>query len=328
VVNNPGDLQLSIKGTNDSLTIAGYYNMQPANFVFQFADGTLGASDMASLPALLEGTEDADTLYTPSSMAGILNGNGGDDVLNGSNGNDILQGNLGDDTLNDNAGNNLLDGGQGTDSLTGGAGNEFFAGGAGNDTITTGDGADVMAFNRGDGQDTINGGIGTDNTLSLGGGIQYADLSLSRTGNDLILEVGSGEQVTLANWYDTSANYKSLLNLQIVADAMATYDPASADPLLNQTIQNFDFTAIVDSFDQSGVASQWSLMNSLLAAHLSGSDAAALGGDLAHQYGMTGNFSGMNLAAAQGVINDPQFGNAMQSLQPLQGLKGGSPTLA
>jgi Ca2+-binding RTX toxin-like protein len=233
--------------------------------------------------------------------------------------------------MNDTAGSNLFDGGQGADTLTGAAGNEMFAGGAGNDTITTGNGYDIIAFNRGDGQDILNGGVGTDNTITLGGGIQYSDLALSKVGNDLILEVGNSEQITLKNWYDTTANYKSVLDLQVVADAMTAFDPASSDPLLNKAIQQFDFTAIANSFDTARGANatfmHWSALNTLLPAYLSGSDSAAFGGDVAHQYGKNGTLSGMNLAAAQSVINDPLFGAQMQALQPLQGLQGGAVSL-
>lgn len=269
---------------------------------------------------------------TGNTLDNYLLGNASNNTLNGAGGNDLLQGGLGDDTLSDTLGNNLLDGGAGADTLTGSAGNELFTGGAGNDTINTGNGADIIAFNRGNGQDILNGGVGTDNTISLGGGIQYADLALSKTGNDLILEVGNGDQITLSNWYDTAANYKSVLNLQVVADAMAAFDPASADPMLNKAIQDFDFTTLVASFDQARGADptflHWNAMNSLLNAHLSASDTAALGGDLAHQYGMGGSFSGMNLTAAQNVINAPQFGAQAQTLNSLQGLQGGLVTLA
>ena len=194
--------------------------------------------------------------------------------------------------------------------------------------------------------DVVNGGIGTDNTITLGKGICYADIALSKVNNDLIIEVGptstssgqastnSGqvsEQLTLANWYDTSANYKSVLDLQVMADAMAGFDAASTDPLLNQAVQNFDFTAIANAFDQargtSATLMHWSATNNLLAAHLAGSDTAALGGDLAHQYGTTGSFIGMNLTAAQDVLNVPQFGAQAQALRPLQGLQGGAVTL-
>ena len=67
-------------------------------------------------------------------------------------------------------------------------------------------------------------------------------------------------------------------------------------------------------------------MDTLL-AHLSASNTGALGGDLAYQYGKAGSFSGMNLAAAQTVMNDATFGTTPQALRPLQGLQGGAVTL-
>jgi Ca2+-binding RTX toxin-like protein len=257
----------------------------------------------------------------------LMNGGFGNDILNGDAGNDILQGGADNDTLADNAGANLLDGGLGIDTLSGNASNEMFVGGIGNDTITTGNGADLIAFNRGDGMDVVNGGVGTDNTLSLGGGIQYSDLALSKSGNDLILEVGNGDQVTLSGWYDTTVNHKSVLNLQVMADAIAGFDRASSDPLLNKSIQNYDFTAIVNAFDQasgsSGSFMHWSATDSLLTAHLSASDSEALGGDLANQYGKNGNFSGFSQTAAQDVLNSPNFGANPQALHDLAGLSEG-----
>lgn len=313
----------------DQVTVENWWSSDAYRIeTFTFADGT--SLTKAQLSQMVGTTGDDNLVGT--AYGDTLAGLDGNDVLNGNAGNDILQGGNDNDTLNDTAGANLLDGGMGADTFMGGAGSELFAGGAGNDTINTGDGADVVVFNRNDGQDILNGGVGTDNTLSLGGGIQYSDLALSKTGNDLILEVGNGDQITLTGWYDTTINHKSVLNLQVVADAMAAFDPASSDPMLNKTIQDFDFTAVVASFDQARGANStfmhWNAMNSLLDAHLSASDTAALGGDLAHQYGKNGSFSGMNLTAAQNVISAPQFGAQAQTLNPLQGLQGGLVTLA
>ena len=314
------DLVLKVIGTTDSLRIKNYYADAAYKIEkIQFDDGnTLG------------------------------------NVAFGFAGNDILKGTDGNDALNDTGGRNLLIGGAGSDTLTGNSGNEMFVGGTGNDTITTGSGADIIAFNRGDGRDVVNGGPtstssghastgsagqAADNTIILGKGISYADIALSKVNNDLIVEVGTtltssgqvSEQITFANWYDTTANYKSVLNLQVMADAMAGFDATSTDPLLNQAVQNFDFTAIVASFDQargtSATFMHWCVTNSLLAAHISGSNSVALGGDLAHQYGTNGGFTGMNLAAAQDVLNAPQFGAQAQTLRPLQGLQGGGATL-
>ena len=315
-------------GAGDRLTFTDWFKADASYGVmasqvdnFQFADGTV-----LTAAALI------------NSKAVMTVGTDGNDVFSGSSCNDILQGAGGNDVLSDAGGRNLFNGGAGMDVLTGSVSSEMFVGGTGNDIITTGTGADIIVFNRGDGMDVVNGGIGTDNTVSLGRGIAYADIALSKVNNDLVLEVcpstssgQAGDQITFANWYDTTANNKSVLDLQVMTDAMAGFDATSTDPLLNQAVQNFDFTAIANAFDQargtSATFMHWSATNSLLAAHLSGSDTAALGGDLAHQYGTTGSFTGMNLTAAQDVLNAPQFGAQAQALRPLQGLQGGGVTL-
>jgi Ca2+-binding RTX toxin-like protein len=273
----------------------------------------------------INGTGNAlDNVITGNGGANVLFGLGGNDTLQGNAAGDILQGGDGNDILRDNGGNNLLDGGRGTDSLSGNAGNELFAGGTGNDVIRTGDGADVILFNRGDGRDAVYGGIGTDNTLSLGGNIRYKDIALSKVDDDLILEVGDSDQITFKDWYETDTNYKSVLNLQVVTEAMAGFDAGSSDPLLNQSVQQFDFTAIVNAFDQArgnksgeGSFRHWSVMNTLLDAHLAANDAAAIGGDLAYQYGKNGTLAGISQTAAQTIIGATQFGNQAQAIGQL-----------
>ena len=49
-----------------------------------------------------------------------------------------------------------------------------------NDIIHTGNGADTIVFQRGDGQDTLYGGIGTDDALVLAGEIKTSDIALSK----------------------------------------------------------------------------------------------------------------------------------------------------
>jgi hypothetical protein len=261
----------------------------------------------------------------------LLNGDLGSDILIGDAGTDVLQGGADNDTLSDTAGSNLIDGGLGIDILTGNSANEMFIGGIGNDTISTGNGADIISFNRGNGMDVVNGGIGTDNTLSLGG-IQYSDIALSKSANNLIVELGNNDQITLVDWYNNTANYKSVLNLQIIAETMAGFDRSSSDPLLSKSIQDFNFTAIVNDFDRASGANanfmHWSATNSLLAAHLSASDTDALGGDLAYQYGKAGNFSAIGVTAAQSILADAAFGAGAQALKPLTGLQEGAVRLA
>ena len=82
------------------------------------------------------------------------------------------------------------------------------------------------------------------------------------------------------------------------------------------------------AFDQAGNTDQWSIANTLLSAHLSGSDTAALGGDLAYQYNLNGTLAGIGLASAQTVINDASFGVSAQQLHPLAGLQTGTDRLS
>lgn len=251
-----------------------------------------------------------------NALANFLMGNASNNTLTDTvGGNDLLQGLAGTDTFNDTVGNNLFDGGVGNDTITGGAGREIFIGGQGNDTITTGTGFDVIVFNKGDGQDLINASTGADNTISLGGNFAYSDLSLTKTANDLILKMGAIDQITLKDWYLTSPTNKSVINLQVVAEAIQGFTLGGADNLRNNKIENFNFTNLVSEFDAAGATANWTLTDAILTTHLqAGSDAAAVGGDLAYQYGKNSNLTGMGSLNAQSVIAAASFGQTAQTL--------------
>ena len=257
-----------------------------------------------------------------------VSGAAGNDTLLGNAGNDLLQGGAGNDTLTDNAGNNLLDGGVGTDTLVGGAAREMLIGGVGGDLITTGGGADVIGFNKGDGADIVDASVGTDDTLSLGGGLAYADLKLKKTGLDLILDAGSGDQITFKNWYQTGVNTKSVLNLQVIADAMTAFNPAGVDPLLNKKVINFKFAGIVGAFDAALAANpaitSWNLTNALSGNYVSGSDTAALGGDFAYDFGHRNALTNIGTIPAQAVLTSANFATAAQTLQAAATLYSGA----
>jgi len=255
-----------------------------------------------------------------------LFGLGGDDVLRGGKGNDVMQGGEGADVLHGGKGNNVLDGGAGSDAIFDAAGSAFIAGGAGADTIRMGNGRDVIAYNRGDGSDTIIGGADGGNTLSLGGGIRYSDLTLSKAGRDLVVDTGGDDRITLKDWYGGGGKH-ALLTLQMIEDASADFDASSSDPLRNRRVETFDFLGLVRAFDQAREQSpgltSWALTNALLQFHLAGSDDAALGGDLAYWYGRRGSLAGISLQAAQQVIGAPGFGTEAQQLHPFSGLQDG-----
>jgi Ca2+-binding RTX toxin-like protein len=308
------------------------------NLVLDFLSGGNPSADRLTVEnwyagARIEQLRFADgTVVTAAQLeeaATLVSGSSSDDQLAGWQVNNALQGLEGNDALTDTAGNNLLDGGAGNDSITGGAGNDLIAGGAGDDAIQTGAGYNLVAFNAGGGTDTVYSAAGASNTLSFGGGIGYSDLSLSKQGNDLIVNAGAQDKVVLKDWYAGANNF---LNLQIILDASDEFDANSSDPLYNRKVQTFNFAGLVSAFDQALVQSpgltSWAVTNALLEFHLSGSDAAALGGDLAYWYGKNGAFTGIGIAAAQELIGAVGFGADAQTLRPFSGLQEGFAKLA
>jgi Ca2+-binding RTX toxin-like protein len=268
---------------------------------------------------------------TGNTLNNLVRGNTANNTLNGGAGNDILEGGTGVDTLTDTAGTALFNGGAGNDLITGGASAEIYLGGLGNDTLTTGAGNDILLFNKGDGQDTFaTGGTGSD-TLSLGGGIAYTDLSFSKATNDLVLTVGTSDKITFKNWYATTPS-KPVLNLQVVAEAMADFVQGGSDPLRDQKLENFNFAGLVGAFDTARAANtgltSWALTNALTSFQLAGSDSAALGGDLAYQYGKNGTLAGIGITPAIDVLSNAALGASAQALTPLAGLQTGTQRLS
>lgn len=253
---------------------------------------------------------------TGNALANFLMGNAANNTFTDTaGGNDILQGLAGVDTFNDTVGNNLFDGGVGNDIITAGSGRDLLMGGLGNDTITTGTGYDVIVFNKGDGADIINASTGADNTISLGGNIAYSDLSLTKSSNDLILKIGTTDQITLKDWYAAGTTNKSVVNLQVIAEAMQGFNLGEPDTLRDNKIEIFNFANLVAAFDAAGATANWQLTDERLTAHLQvGSDTAAIGGDLAYQYGKNSNLTGMGLLNAQSVISAASFGQTAQTL--------------
>jgi hypothetical protein len=193
-------------------------------------------------------------------------------------------------------------------ATTNGDGSGFFFGGTGNDSLTCGHDADLIAFNRGDGADTINLTAQSNATdvLSLGKGIRYADIKLRKSGTDLVVDMGLSDSMTLKSWYDSNA-LQSIGKLQVITVG-GDYNATSSNKILNNQVEEFDFTKLVQKFDaarnvNASNANGWAVMNSLLDVHLQGSRTQALGGDLAFQYGTTGNLTGMGLDASQASLS-------------------------
>ena len=268
---------------------------------------------------------------TGNTLNNLVRGNTAVNTLSGGTGNDILEGGDGNDILTDTSGTALFNGGAGADTITGGAGAEIFLGGLGNDTYTTAGGNDIILFNKGDGQDTFaTGGTGSD-AISLGGGITYADLVFNKATNDLVLKIGATDQITFKNWYAATPS-KPVTRLQVMAEAMADFVQGGSNLLMDQKVENFNFAGLAGAFDTARAANtsltSWALTNALTSFQLAGSDTAALGGDLAYQYGKNGTLAGIGVTPALATLSDANLGTAAQTLTPLAGLQTGSVRLS
>ena len=271
----------------------------------------------------LIGTGTAALTLTGNAGNDLIIGNSGADTLVGGSGVDVLEAGAGASTLKDIGGSGALVGGAGNDTLIGGTGADFIVGGAGNNAITLGAGVAVVAFNTGDGAATITAGAGLANTISLGGGIAYSNLAFSKSGNNLILNTGGSNAITFQNWYAGAAN-QNFVTLQVLEKAASTYSAASTNALYNSEVEEFNFTQLVSLFNAALVATptltSWNLMNSMLTAHLSGSNTTAMGGDLAYYEGLNKNLTGMNLATAVATLQNASFGKTAQTIDAWSGI--------
>lgn len=281
----------------------------------------------------LYGGNDNDELYGEAGNDELAGENGSDYLLDlkgnnrfyGGNHSDVVQAGAGTDTIETGNHADLVDAGAGDDRVSTGTEDDWIAAGRGNDTIDTGTGRNLMAFNRGDGADILANSAGGRDTISLGGGIRYENLSLAKTGSDLVLHVGQGESMTIKNWY-SSNGARRIDKLQVITVG-GDYDPASTDKTRDQPTETFDFGRLVQRFDAARArdasnANGWAVMNSLLDVHLQGSNTAAIGGDLSFQYATNGSLGGIALSASQASLAG---GSAdWQNLTPRSQLEQGS----
>jgi len=349
-----GTVTLSVNGTADSLTLDSWLYPDAARIEqLAFADGAIwGVDEIMSRVSTaattgndyITGTVGNDAIEARAGddavFAGVgddtVTGGAGNDWLIGGGGSDVLSGGSGVDEINadwsySDASNDLLAGGAGDDYLGASVSNDLLIGGQGNDHVSGDDGNDVVLFNCGDGNDwyhsdwSENGGPVAEraDTVSLGGGIAYTDLMFERDAwNNLVLHAGNGESITFSGWFDTSVqDNKAISTLQIITEAMAGHDPASADPLLNRRVQQFDFVGLANRFEAALAAdptiTTWQLAPHLADFSLGGSDTAAIGGDMAYLYGKNGNLNGLTEAELRAQLTDAAFGAGAQALTKL-----------
>lgn len=275
------DMQLAYGGT-DSVTIKNVFVAPDCEIdAFHFADNVVLTTAQLLNEVMLEATRlgAADDVVQLSRYDEFLFAGDGRDTIDGGAGDDCLSGENGDDLLFGNGGEDLLDGG---------GGNDLLIGGRGNDIIHADDGADVIAFNRGDGADTIRmSAAATGNTVSLGGGIRYSDLLFKKNDLHLILDLGSGDTMTFRDWYADDAQ-TGVAWLQMMTENGRDYDSRAVSPLHNKKIVQLDFSRLVAQFDAARTADpdlgRWTPSAALQQVHHTGSDVQALGGERAYHY--------------------------------------------
>ncbi|WP_261986310.1 calcium-binding protein, partial [Francisella philomiragia] len=165
-------------------------------------------------------------------------GESGDDVLNatGSWSRNTLDGGEGNDTIRGGYQNDVLRGGSGDDVIsTGERSSDYVEGGLGNDTLISDYGSKdvVYKYNLGDGFDTIKrgstkfysswGNIHQDyfkQKVVFGEGISSSDVSFSKEGNDLLLQIGADatQGMRVEGFYSGDGKYKSKVSRFEFAD--------------------------------------------------------------------------------------------------------------
>ncbi|MEN9657602.1 MAG: hypothetical protein RL571_1067 [Pseudomonadota bacterium] len=237
-------LVLSIKGTNDSVRVFGYFfdDATYGNQVEQikFADGMIWDVDAVKNIVLIasEGDDILTSYATGNTILGlagndtlygsigkdILDGGLGADNINGGYGDDTLIGGVGDDSLNGQGGNDLLLGNEDNDTLFGDLGDDILDGGAGNDSLDGGTGNDTYLFGRGSGNDVINSldkTTGKLDVIQLGAGVLTSDVILKRDGTALVLSIkGTNDSVRVFGYFFDDATYGNQVEQIKFADGM------------------------------------------------------------------------------------------------------------
>jgi VCBS repeat-containing protein len=195
IMGNAGDDTLNGQGGNDILR-GGIGN--------DILNGGIGSDQLYG--------DDGNDILIGGDGIDTLRGGIGNDILDGGTGNDLLFGDDGTDTMIGGSGDDNLQGGNGDDLLYGSAGNDFIYGDAGNDTLWGGTGTDSMwggvgrdkfGLQSGQGADTVRDFSLVDDVFVLGSGLSYGSLTLSQSGSNTLIKVGTE---TLATVFGVQSN--------------------------------------------------------------------------------------------------------------------------
>jgi Ca2+-binding RTX toxin-like protein len=228
----------------------------------------------------------------------VLRGGAGSDELAGYQGHDLLFGEAGDDWISDWESSSYLDGGEGDDTLYADTDPGFLVGGTGNDWLDSWAPHDVVAFNRGDGHDTLY--LAQALTISLGGGIAAGDLALRRDGGELLLAIGAADSIRLTRSFEEDPEAWPEITLQLVGERVDTFD-------LRRAIDRFKSLEAGDPGME-----RWAPGGALAEFLVSTSTDHAIGGELAYRYATAGGVGALSYGEIRAVLGAPDFGRSAQ----------------
>ena len=219
-------------GESDQITVLNYFkDSAPGQKIEQirFSDGVVWDEAAIMSHVNIMGSEMGNDVITGfTGWTNRIYGMAGDDNLVGGALDDLIDGGTGNDTLNGGAGADTLIGGTGNDTLYGGDGDNILIGGEGDDTLSGQSGDDTYVFAKGAGVDRINGYyIGTNADV-----VQFLDVTsteltaLERNGNNLVFKYGTSDQLTVANYFDTSFGAYAFIRQFQFSDGV-TWDEAT-----------------------------------------------------------------------------------------------------
>jgi Ca2+-binding RTX toxin-like protein len=166
---------------------------------FTWSDGQGGTDTISNVEQLAVSGSSFDdvirgsqyTISTPTSVANMLKGNGGNDQLYGGDYADQLNGDDGNDYLEAHGGDDFLTGDAGNDQLNGGTGNDNMWGGTGDDYYWVDSTGDIVTEGIDEGADTVNTSLAS---YTLGANVEnlIATSATSLTGNALANNITAG----------------------------------------------------------------------------------------------------------------------------------------
>ena len=97
-----------------------------------------------------------------------------------------------------NGASDKLCGFEGNDTLNGGKGDDYLIGGLGNDILSGGLGRDRFVLTPGSGPDQITDFTKGEDLLVLGGGLTFAQISITQNANSAFIRIGQNGQLLAA----------------------------------------------------------------------------------------------------------------------------------